>query len=254
MKLGIIQGRLSPPVEGFQETPANWKKEFDLLPELGLNHIEWVVTKKSFATNPLFTQDISGYADNISAICADNIIDPNFYKGDYLETNLGKICHYAWQYKINNIVIPLLEESSVVNFTKKVLFKQHLAYYSRKYSDINFILEIESDVIIARELADLASNIYLVYDTGNLTTLKVDHEYYINMSSDKIANVHLKDRVKGKTTTVEPGEGGTNFDSIFKTLNKNNYSGLFTLQTARGKDGDEIETIKKHINYFKQYE
>jgi len=29
MKLGIIQGRLSPPVEGFQETPANWKKEFD---------------------------------------------------------------------------------------------------------------------------------------------------------------------------------------------------------------------------------
>ena len=25
--IGIIQGRLSPPIEGFQETPKNWKAE-----------------------------------------------------------------------------------------------------------------------------------------------------------------------------------------------------------------------------------
>ena len=34
MKLGIIQGRLSEPKEGFQECPVEWKREFDLLEEL----------------------------------------------------------------------------------------------------------------------------------------------------------------------------------------------------------------------------
>ena len=36
MKIGIIQGRLSPPVEGFQETPKNWQKEFEYLKQLNM--------------------------------------------------------------------------------------------------------------------------------------------------------------------------------------------------------------------------
>ena len=31
MNIGIIQGRLSSPEEGFQECPKNWEKEFELL-------------------------------------------------------------------------------------------------------------------------------------------------------------------------------------------------------------------------------
>ena len=71
--IGIIQGRLSQPIEGFQECPNDWKGEFDLLPSLGLNHIEWIVTKKSFSNNPLFSEDLSNYP--ISSICADNLVD-----------------------------------------------------------------------------------------------------------------------------------------------------------------------------------
>ena len=50
MKLGIIQGRLSKPINGhIQEFPKEtWENEFKLLNNLGLNHIEWIVTKKSF--------------------------------------------------------------------------------------------------------------------------------------------------------------------------------------------------------------
>ena len=40
MKLGIIQGRLSKPIEGFQDCPENWRNEFELLSDLNLNHIE----------------------------------------------------------------------------------------------------------------------------------------------------------------------------------------------------------------------
>ena len=78
MKIGIIQGRLSPPTEGFQDTPKDWRREFDLLPKLGLNHIEWVVTKESFEDNPLFTEDISAYTNKVSAICADNLVNKKF--------------------------------------------------------------------------------------------------------------------------------------------------------------------------------
>ena len=38
MKIGIIQGRLSSPDEGFQECPVDWKREFKLLGALDLNH------------------------------------------------------------------------------------------------------------------------------------------------------------------------------------------------------------------------
>ena len=48
MKIGIIQGRLSSPDEGFQECPVDWKREFDLLRGLNLTHIEWIVTKEKF--------------------------------------------------------------------------------------------------------------------------------------------------------------------------------------------------------------
>ena len=51
MNIGVIQGRLSPPIEGFQECPVDWKREFDLLGRLGFTHIEWIVTKENFYTN-----------------------------------------------------------------------------------------------------------------------------------------------------------------------------------------------------------
>ena len=77
-KLGIIQGRLSPPIEGFQECPVEWKKEFELLPELGLEHIEWIVTKNSLKNNPVLSEELSGYP--VSSICLDNLVDYDFHE------------------------------------------------------------------------------------------------------------------------------------------------------------------------------
>ena len=65
-KLGIIQGRLSQPLNGFQECPVEWEKEFNLLEKLGLDHIEWIVTAKSLKNNPLTTQDLRPYKNRIS--------------------------------------------------------------------------------------------------------------------------------------------------------------------------------------------
>ena len=52
MNLGVIQGRLSEPVNGhIQEFPIAWRKEFEFLDEYGLTHIEWLITKGSAKTN-----------------------------------------------------------------------------------------------------------------------------------------------------------------------------------------------------------
>ena len=69
MKIGIIQGRLSEPKEGFQECPIDWKREFDLLQKLGLNHIEWIITS-NFKNNPIFN-------DNLKRIDLENKLKSN---------------------------------------------------------------------------------------------------------------------------------------------------------------------------------
>tara|TARA_B100001250_G_scaffold74171_1_gene60596 strand:+ start:1233 stop:2000 length:768 start_codon:yes stop_codon:yes gene_type:complete len=255
MKIGIIQGRLSPPTEGFQDTPKDWRREFDLLPKLGLNHIEWVVTKESFEDNPLFTEDISAYTDKVSAICADNLVNKKFHQSSFLDNNLGKICYFARQYKIKNVVIPLLEESSISNDSKRVLFEKELVRFAKKYPEINFLCEIEEDFLLAKDMANLASNIYLVYDTGNINGLGYDHKVYIKSVFNKIKNVHLKDRLKNTNQTLPPGKGNTDFKSIFNTLKDLNYDGLYTMQTAREVEGKEEITITKHKKHFeKEYE
>ena len=77
MNIGIIQGRLSPPKEGFQECPKNWQREIELLSSLGLTHIEWIVTKENFSNNPIFNSEALP-ADKLSSVCADFFVDPIF--------------------------------------------------------------------------------------------------------------------------------------------------------------------------------
>ena len=40
MKLGIIQGRLSLPENGYQDCPSDWKTEFDKLDQIKTQRLE----------------------------------------------------------------------------------------------------------------------------------------------------------------------------------------------------------------------
>jgi hypothetical protein len=245
MKVGIIQGRLSKPDNGFQETPHRWKKEFDRLNKLNLSHIEWVVTSKSFSYNPIFTEDVSRYP--ISSICADNLVSELVDNELFLYHNLSPICRSALRNGINFITIPLLEDSSLENKEKLNRFCKSFSKICKEFSTLNFSLETELQIESVSKLLNIANNITLTYDTGNTTSYGISHKEYITKFISKINNVHLKDRTfSGKT--VPPTTGDTDFLSIFNLLDKNNYNSLFTLQTAREESGKEEETIKKHYN------
>jgi len=243
MKLGIIQGRLSQPIEGFQECPNDWKREFDLLPSLGLNHIEWIITKKSFGNNPLFSEDLSPYS--ISSICADHLVDSEIHMPTFLRQNLEPICNIATLNNITTITIPLLEESDMTNDATRSSFINEIRKYGSTYPHLIFSFEIESYEHVIQEILDICPNFRLTYDTGNMTSLGINHQYYLEKFFNKIDNIHLKDRTFNKET-VEPTTGDTQFNKIFNYLRSNNYTGIYTLQTARGEIGNETQTINKH--------
>ena len=131
MKVGIIQGRLSAPNEGFQECPADWKREFSYFEFLDLNHIEWIITEKSFSDNPFFTNSLGEYP--IHSVCADNLVNSLIDDFDFVEKNLDPICQSALSNQVPYITIPLLEESSVICDDKRERFIKILKTFVNRY-------------------------------------------------------------------------------------------------------------------------
>ena len=250
MKLGIIQGRLSEPEEGFQECPTQWQREFELLVGLKLNHIEWIITSEIFGGNPIFTEDLRCYP--ISSVCADFMVDEKFHEPDYLKDFLRPTCEAVRRQGIKHLTIPLLEKSDIGEGEKRKKFIETFSPYVREFSDITFLIEAELHQDKLKEVLDINSSLGVTYDTGNITSCGLDHKSYIFQLQDKIKQVHIKDRTINPLATVPPTQGDTDFNSIFKHLKGINFNGPYTLQTAREKRGNEIETIQKHAKIIRQ--
>tara|TARA_R110001583_G_scaffold113252_1_gene263754 strand:+ start:7817 stop:8584 length:768 start_codon:yes stop_codon:yes gene_type:complete len=246
MKLGILQGRLSPPNGGFQEFPKNWKNEFKNLETMGLKHIDWLVTKNCLGdSNPLFHEDLSSL--KIGSICADNLVDTRIATSTFLFTELHKICESAIKNNIGTITIPLLEQSELSDGDKRARFIDNMNELANNwFPTLIFSFEIESYHNVITDIIYSNDNFRLTYDTGNMTSLGINHEYYIDKYINKIDTVHIKDRLYDGTT-VSPGTGKTDFKSIFNHLRSLNDNGInYTIQTDRETDGDEVNTISKH--------
>lgn len=250
MKLGLIQGRLMRPENGWiQEFPACWVEEFIKAKTLGFGHVEWIITTKSFDTNPIFFDDCKNYP--ISSLCADNLVDERFTDESFLFHNLDPICKASIKNNVNWVTIPLLEKSCISDINKRSDFAQQILKYADKYPNLNFSFEAETTADNILELVSLRDNFWITYDTGNITSEKIEHKDYILKTYHKISNVHLKDRTLD-AETVPPLSGDTDFDLIFNTLSSVGYDNLYTIQTARGKTGTEIRTMKQHKNIFER--
>ena len=158
INIGLMQGRLSEPTEGFQETPKDWKKEFSLLELLGLSHIDWVVTGKK---NPIFYEDLTCYS--INSICADNLISKSIFNIDFLIEELEPLCESAIRNTIPSITIPLLEESSVVDDDVRKEFTNSIIKFTDKYPEINFSFEAELHHDKLLEIVELRHNMFDAY-------------------------------------------------------------------------------------------
>ena len=249
MKLGIVQGRLLEPVDNkIQEFPIeNWKKELNILHHLELIGVEWIINKNYFEGNPIFDTDFD-YFEKITSECLDNLITDKIHVSEYLEEVLDKVCSNE---KIVSINIPLLEESSMESKSKRYNFINKVNEYAELYQNKEFLFEAELDLEGYLEIVNSKPNFFATYDTGNLTSYKVNHSEYILGLNDKIKCVHIKDRsIHGES--VKLFEGDTDFDEIFSSLSQIKYKGLFILQLARGNSGSELETVKEQVSTIKK--
>jgi L-ribulose-5-phosphate 3-epimerase len=254
MIFGILQGRLSKPINNqMQEFPlTTWEQEFKIIESIGLSGIEWLITSKDNLTNPFFTQD--NLPKNILSVCVDTMVDEKFYTKEFLSHNLIPVLNRMTDLKINKVVIPLLEKSSITDIVIRKNFLNNIIPVSLIYPNINFCFEFECEKEIVMEFISKMDNFFITYDTGNFTSFykeNINHKDLISYFGNKIKNIHIKDRnYKGETKLF--GLGNTDFISIFDMIKNINYTENIILQLSREIDGNEIQYITETLKKIKK--
>lgn len=259
ISIGIIQGRLTPSLgRGVQFFPRNegeWENEFSVAAKIGLAHIEWVWDTPE---NPLMDLDFRAKVRTRIAETGVPVkgVDLQFItKTDFAEISdaaLQTICQAIADIHGAAIEPPLLEGSTLLDHKTRATRIARLARFAEIAKEYGLSLHLETDLPPAEygKLLTEMPEILVVYDSGNSASMgySVDEEW--NTYAPRIKNVQIKDRPRGGST-VPLGQGSTDFAALFKKMKEIGYTGLVTLQAARGEDGHEEETIRNYIEFVK---
>ena len=129
-KVGVMQGRLLPKYQGrYQAFPVgNWKDEFKVAKECGLDLIEFILDFNDAEANPLLR--IEGVDEilkiskdtgvSVQTICADYFMEAPLHSNDDIVseksfTVLERLIETSKKLKITDIVIPCVDQSSLRN-------------------------------------------------------------------------------------------------------------------------------------------
>ena len=267
--IGIIQGRLSPPINGkIQAFPWNsWEEEFFQAKEISLDLIDWIVEADKFYENPLLTTQgaktikalISKTGVRIGAVCADYFMDCPLLRCpclelkerlDVLELLINRLNHLGIKY----LEIPFVDSSAIKDEVELERIIEIIKPRLEKAYQLGVILAFETSLpaeIFSAFLLGLNHPAARAnYDMGNSASLGYNPKEELESYGELVATVHVKDRVL-KGGTVPLGQGNTDFATCFSMLRAKNYAGPFILQVARA--GNEIESAKKNVLFVKQF-
>ncbi|MBM3852002.1 MAG: sugar phosphate isomerase/epimerase [Verrucomicrobia bacterium] len=261
-KIGIMQGRLSPPVGGrIQAFPAaTWHAEFELAAKLGLASIEWIV-ESPLPSNPLMTA--AGAADvrtvvqrtgvAVDFVIADYFMESPFVRmsastAEHNRTVLATLLEHAAKLGARGVEIPCVDASEIRTRAEEDELASALAPALAQAERLGVELGLETSLPPERFRALLERighpRIRANYDTGNSASLGYDPAEEFAAYGPWINNVHIKDRRHGGGT-VPLGQGDTNIPRVLKLLSGIPYRGDYILQAARGPD--EIETVRSYL-------
>lgn len=267
--IGIMQGRLSPPVNGkIQAFPWNsWEQEFFQAKEIGLDMIDWLVEADRFYENPLLTVQgartiktlMSKTGVSIGAVCAHYFIACPLLRCsgsklkkriDVLDLIIDRLNNIGIKY----LEIPFLENSAIKDETELKQIMQIIKPSLEKAHQLGAILAFETSLPAEVFRAFLSGldhpAVRANYDMGNSASLGYDPKEELESYGELVATVHIKDRVL-KGGTVPLGQGNTDFATCFSMLRAKNYGGPFILEVARA--GNEIESAKKNVAFVKNF-
>jgi hexulose-6-phosphate isomerase len=263
-QIGIMQGRLSPRIDGkIQAYPAKtWQKEFEISKEIGYSAIEWIV-EKPLEINALMSK--SGMQEikeiilktgvRVDYVCADIFMQqPLVRMSEKIKEENKKILE---QILINSkeigaigVEIPFVDASSIKTESEidELISVTEDAFKLAGEIGINVSLETDLN---AKEFKKLLEKINLDhvkanYDIGNSASLGYEPLEELENYGQKILNVHVKDRKLG-STTVPLGTGNADIRCVFEKLDEIGYTGGITMQAARGED--DVATAREQLMY-----
>lgn len=273
--IGIMQGRLSPPEEGrFQSFPRrSWQEEFARVQEAGLNYIEWIYDDYGASVNPIASQNgreklkalKAEFRVDIPAICADWLMDFPFVRCgcDALaqrEGMLHQLLHWGKDIGVSRVVLPFVDAASMRNEEEKDVVLRALENALPVAEECGVEMHLEADLNPSEFASFLERIDHLMvkvnYDSGNSSGLGYVAHKEFAAYGNRIGSIHIKDRLRhldGSVETRPLGEGSADFDDVFASIRKIGYLGGFTLQVARGGDGDEVNWVKQQAVFVQRH-
>lgn len=266
--IGIMQGRLlSTFKSNYQSHPIGyWQEEFFIAKDIGINSIEFIVDSYLYSNNPILNRKgikeiemlIEKTGIRVSSICADIFmnwpiqkiisIEEDIYL-EIIKTMIKNLSILGGK----DIVIPFVdnsriktreEENKIINFLKK------LESCASK-NNINICLETDLKPELFQKFLEKSNNemVKVNYDVGNSASLGYKFSEEINLYSDKITNIHIKDRLFNGGP-VFLGEGDAELKSVKEFIINSMYSGTLTFQAFR--DNNPISTFINQLEFFKR--
>jgi hexulose-6-phosphate isomerase len=265
-EIGIMQGRLSPRIDGkIQAYPAStWQKEFEIAQEIGYAAIEWIV-ERPVETNALMTDSGKGEIKKVIAstgvridyVCADIFMQQPLVRmtEEIKSQNKGyllEILKNAKEVGAIGVEIPFVDNSSIKNDKEKQEFIDAMQDAFKLAKDLEIKISLETDLspIAFKELLEQIGLDFVQanYDIGNSASLGFDPKEELEAYGQRILNVHVKDRKLGGTT-VPLGTGNADINLVIQKLQEFGYSGGLTMQAARGEN--DVETAQEQLVYVK---
>lgn len=274
-QFGVMQGRLSPPEAGrFQSFPRNsWRREIALARNAGLDYIEWICDDYGADANPISTPEGTAELNQLKqrhnvatpALCGDWFMDFPLIRCTEEERKqrerfLHSLLHQAQQIGASRIVLPFVDASSIRTGDEKDTVLQALSRALPTAEECGVELHLEAD-FPPSDFAQFLSRIRhpmvkVNYDTGNSSGLGYIASEEFKAYGARIGSIHIKDRLRlpgGGVATKPLGEGSANFEDVFASIRSIGYTGGFTLQVARGEDGDEVNWIRKQLEFIRRF-
>ena len=276
-RLGIMQGRLSPPIDDqIQAFPAGvWEEEFALSKAIGLGCLEWIYAYPEHASNPLSTakgaaaiSDLSNSVGiRVNSVVADYFMEKKLFgvpksELDHALCVLESLIRQCAVARIPLLEIPFVDQSAMrtENDRKDVIDNLFPVFKKNEERGVKISFETSLEPKIFREVIDAFKpvEIFVNYDMGNSAALGYNPREEIELFGSDIVNVHIKDRIRNGDT-VPLGEGDTKFPVVFSELKRIGYSGDYILQAARQdlesdyRESSYKKTIESYIEFVSSY-
>ncbi len=265
-----MQGRLLPPVDGrIQAFPASaWHREFQLARAAGVDGIEWIYEEPGAAENPLgsdaglarmgaLTQQ---HGVRVDSLCADWFMDrPLLAEGDEARRvgieKLRWVLTRAAAAGIRRVVLPFVDASALRDERAVNEATRLIASTLPVLDEVMVELHLETS-LPPEEFAALLERIdhprlRANYDTGNSASLGYDSREEFAAYGARVGSVHVKDRVLGGGT-VPLGQGAADLELVFALLHERGWERPLVLQTARGQEGLEAETVRADTDHVRR--